>query len=136
MASGGRRSRLRRLERKFLGLGEIGFGLRVVALLLIGEATAPIGRGETRIEFDGTVKVGHGLVQVAPGVVNTATAEIRLARLRGEPNGIGKVGDGRAVVALPAVDQPRPSYASAYRGLSQMASVKSAMALSYSPFPV
>ena len=73
------------------GLGEIGDGLLLLALDVVGDAAVVIRLGEFRLLADGLVIVGDGLVQLARGPVGAAAAIVGRGAIRVQADGLGVI---------------------------------------------
>jgi len=117
-----------------IGLRAIGDGLVILAFIRVGDSTVVVCRSQLWIEPNGRRAVVDGLVKVRRVAIDPATVAVRLGILRVELDGLRAIGNSLGTFALVAEGDASVAVCRRVMGSSRMASVRSAMALSYSPF--
>ena len=115
------------------GRGVVGLGLVASALLRVGVAAGVKGFRVAGVEADGLRGVGDGLVKLAPARVGPGPVGVGGGEAGIGPDGLGAVGDSLVKLALLPIGAAAVQVGEEIPGLSRIASVKSAMALSRSP---
>lgn len=124
---------LRSGEPKSLGLREVCLGLVFLTFAFIRDTTVMVRSRTLGIEPDGFGEIGDGPIVVARLLVDRTTATVCSRTFWIDPNGLGEVGDRLVVVAPPLVAHAPAVKGGGESGIERTVSVKSAMALSYSP---